>query len=46
MLDADMSCSASLGATVSEQDAFIDVVLGRLDIKLQEVAPELQRHAE
>ena len=46
ILKADMSRSISIGATKGEQTAFIDMALGRLDIQMQEVAPELQRHAE
>ena len=46
LLNADMGRSIALGETVKEQAAFVDIVLGRLDIHLQEVAPKLQRHAE
>ena len=45
-LNADMSASVSIGATGEEQNAFVDLALGRLDRNLQLVPIAAQRHAD
>lgn len=42
-LGADMAHSVSLGATATEQAAFVDVALGRLDVHLRPVPLSMQQ---